>query len=231
MAAPDAATAAAAAIHAVSLKLPTFLASRPDVWFQQTEAQFALRNITDSTTRYYYLLTALDPVVAERMAGDVALVPREDKYTYLKGKLMEVYGLTDDQKADRLLDLAGLGDWKPSQLCAHIQSLTVDRNSLLRRIFLRQLPEDVRVQVAALDEENLPALARKADVIMAAKRAPSSINASTPLPRKKVPSRSSEKPDLCWYHAKFGHKAKTCRPPCTYSAEHRLPSGNGQAST
>ena len=59
------AAATATAVHAVSLKLPTFLASRPDVWFQQTEAQFALRNITDSTTKYFYLLTSLDPVVAE----------------------------------------------------------------------------------------------------------------------------------------------------------------------
>ena len=232
MADPDpAATAAAAAVHAVSLKLPAFLASRPDVWFQQTEAQFALRSITDSTTRYYYLLTALDPVVAERMAGDVASTPADNKYGYLKEKLMEVYGLTDDQKADRLLDLAGLGDWKPSQLCAHIQSLAVGQNALLRRIFLRQLPEDVRVQVAVLAEDNLPALARKADVIMAAKRAPSLINASARQPRKKSPSRSSDKTNLCWYHAKFGEKAKSCRPPCAFSAGQRPPPGNGQAST
>lgn len=60
------AAATAAIVHAVSLKLPTFLASRPDAWFQQTEAQFAMRNITDSTTKYFYLLTSLDPVVAER---------------------------------------------------------------------------------------------------------------------------------------------------------------------
>jgi len=91
------AAATAAAVHAVSLKLPAFLASRPDVWFQQTEAQFALCNITDSTTKYFYLLTSLDPVVAERMAGGVAAVPTEGKYEYLKSKLMEVYGLTDDQ--------------------------------------------------------------------------------------------------------------------------------------
>ena len=90
------AAATAAAVHAVSLKLPAFLASRPDVWFQQTEAQFALRNITDST-KYFYLLTSLDLVVAERMAGDVAAVPTEGKYEYLKSKLMEVYSLTDDQ--------------------------------------------------------------------------------------------------------------------------------------
>ncbi len=227
----DPAVAAAAAIHAVSLKLPTFLASRPDVWFQQTEAQFALRSITDSTTKFFYLLTALDPVVAERMAGDVTAVPTENKYTYLKGKLMEVYGLTDDQKADRLLDLAGLGDWKPSQLCAHIQSLAVDQDTLLQRIFLRQLPEDVRVQVAALDAGSLAALARKADVIMAAKRAPLSIHAATRPPRRKSPPRKPERTNLCWYHAKFGDKAKACRPPCAYSAKDCLPPGNEQAST
>ena len=89
------AAATGAAVQAVSLKLPTFLASRPDVWFQQTEAQFALRNITDSTTKYFYLLTSLDQVVAERMAGDVAAVPTEGKYEYLKSKVMEVYSLTD----------------------------------------------------------------------------------------------------------------------------------------
>ena len=38
--AESSAVAAVTAIHAVSLKLPTFLAARPDVWFQQTEAQF-----------------------------------------------------------------------------------------------------------------------------------------------------------------------------------------------
>lgn len=191
-----------------------------------------MRHITDPTTQYFYLLTALDPVVAERMAGDVASTPRDDKYAYLKGKLMEVYGLTDDQKADRLLDLAGLGDWKPTQLCAHIQSLAVGKDTLLRRIFLRQLPEDVRIQVATLDDTSLPALARKADVIMAAKRAPPFLNASNQLGTgKKLPPRKSEKTDLCWYHAKFGPKAKTCRPPCAYVDERPPPAGNGQART
>lgn len=232
MADPPAA-ATAATLHAVSLKLPTFLAARPDVWFQQAEAQFALRRITDSTTQYFYLLTALDPIVAERMAGEVALAPEEDKYAYLKGKLMEVYGLTDDQKADRLLDLSGLGDGKPSQLCAHMQGLAVDKDVLLRRIFLRQLPEDVRVQVASFEANSLPALARKADIIMAAKQATASVYASSRPYKKKFPSQHPDKTTLCWYHAKFGNKAKACRPPCAHappSSEHGS-SGNEQAST
>ena len=103
----DPAVAAATAIQAVSLKLPKFLATRPDVWFQQTEAQFAICGITGQTTKYFYVLTALDPIVAERMARDVASAPVDNKYSYLKEKLMEVYGLTDNQKADSSSTLLG----------------------------------------------------------------------------------------------------------------------------
>ena len=168
------------------------------------------------------------------MARDVAAVPTEGKYEYLKSKLMEVYGLTDDQKADTLLDLSGLGDWKSPQLCTHNKSLTVSQDVLMRWIFLRQLPEDVRVQVTALDTDTLPALACKADVIMAAKRGPPSIYASSRPVGKKSPPHYPEKTNLCWYHAKFGHKARACRPPCAYSpltAEHHPPLGNEQART
>ena len=69
------------------------------MWFQQTEAHFTLRGITEQTTKYFYLLTTLDPVLAERMDEDVASAPADNKYSYLKEKLMEVYGFTDDQKA------------------------------------------------------------------------------------------------------------------------------------
>ena len=51
----------------------------------------------------------------------------------------------------------------------HMQSLTVDKDVILRRIFLCQLLEDVQVQVAALDTTNLSTLVRKTDTIMAVK--------------------------------------------------------------
>nr|CAB3260874.1 uncharacterized protein LOC100176143 [Phallusia mammillata] len=40
--------------NAVSIKLPTFWAEQPRIWFQQTEAQFALKKITCDQTKYYY---------------------------------------------------------------------------------------------------------------------------------------------------------------------------------
>jgi len=44
--------------NAVTLKLAPFWTSQPHVWFQQTEVQFALKNITADSTKYYYVITA-----------------------------------------------------------------------------------------------------------------------------------------------------------------------------
>ena len=52
--------------HAVSLKLPEFWTSHPRVWFQQTEAQFALRQVTAYNTKYY-VVAALDQDYAQRV--------------------------------------------------------------------------------------------------------------------------------------------------------------------
>ena len=46
-------------VHAVALKLPEFWADNPGVWFAQMEAQFAIKAITCSCTKFYYCLAAL----------------------------------------------------------------------------------------------------------------------------------------------------------------------------
>ena len=46
-------------VHAVALKLPEFWAGNARVWFAQTEAPFAIRNLTCSLTKFYYCVTAL----------------------------------------------------------------------------------------------------------------------------------------------------------------------------
>ena len=53
--------------NAVALKLPPFWISQPRVWFQQAEAQFALRNITADDTKYFYVVAALDQETASRL--------------------------------------------------------------------------------------------------------------------------------------------------------------------
>ena len=46
-------------INTVSLKLPAFWPEEVEVWFAQTEAQFAIKRIMDSRTKFYYVVSVL----------------------------------------------------------------------------------------------------------------------------------------------------------------------------
>ena len=53
--------------HTVSLKLPTFWATQPKVWFTQAKDKFGLRSITADETKYFHILSALDHDTATRL--------------------------------------------------------------------------------------------------------------------------------------------------------------------
>ena len=46
-------------MHTLALKLPEFWTDNVNVWFAQTEAQFATRGITCSQTKFSYYIAAL----------------------------------------------------------------------------------------------------------------------------------------------------------------------------
>ena len=94
----------------------------------------------------------LDTKTAEQ-AMDIIRSPPENPFTALKNRLTKAYELTNDERADRIIDMVGLGDRTPSQ-CLNGMLLLVpeaeakDPGFLFRRIFLRQLPMEVRTQLA-----------------------------------------------------------------------------------
>ena len=45
-----------AAVFGASVQLPAFDKIEPESWFCVADANFALRKVTDSTTRYYYVV-------------------------------------------------------------------------------------------------------------------------------------------------------------------------------
>ena len=108
------AAADAARVAAVSVKLPPFWPDKAQLWFAQAEAQFTIRNITASKTKYAHAMTMLDSKSAE-LAMDIIVASPEDAYEALKTRLTGAYAITDDEKAARLLDMTGLGDQTPSQ--------------------------------------------------------------------------------------------------------------------
>ena len=95
--------------NAVSLKLPTFWTSQPQVWFKQSEAQFTIRGITDQTN-YAYTIAALDQDTAVRFLDLLRAPPTENKYESIKTRLTKTFGLTRRVRANKLLQMGDLGD-------------------------------------------------------------------------------------------------------------------------
>lgn len=214
---------------AVSLKLPAFWSSQPRAWFIQAEAQFALRNITEDKTKYSYLVAALDQRTAERLLDVLEHAPEKDKYNKLKARLLSTFSLTKQQRASRLLNMAGLGDRRPSELMDEMLALLGDHKSclLFEELFRQQLPADIRMAMANADFSDPRIAAQLADQLWASRPQPFAATVdsepSSQLTDVAAVRHSDRKrSDLCYFHRKFGPKARQCSPPCSFQ-------GNGQA--
>ena len=217
-------------MNAVSLKLPEFWESQPSAWFAQTEAQFALRDITADTTKYYYIVAALNSATAGRVVSILENPPEHDKYGALKDHLFKAFGLSDSERARRLLSLNGLGDCKPSELMDKMLSLLGSHKPefLFKELFLQQLPTQVRSALANTSITDCRALAEEADKFFLAGQqscaAAWDSPGDGPWRHGAAAVKRQQGSHLCFYHARYGSKAKRCCPPCSYS---RM--GNGSA--
>ena len=110
--------------NAVAIKLPTW-PTQPSVWFLQAEAQFVIRNITNDTTKYHYVVSALDQSSACRLVDLLSHPPETDLYNTLKTRLTATFTLGCRERAERLLHMRGLGDRKTSQLMDEMLALMV----------------------------------------------------------------------------------------------------------
>ena len=130
-------------IAAVSVKLPEFWATSPEIWFARIEAQFSIKNITQDTTKYDYVVSALDFKTAEEVHDVLVNPPQTDKYHSLKCALIKAFGKSQTQRDYELLNLNGLGDRKPTALLRKINALNDDPQTLKRALFLSFLPMSV----------------------------------------------------------------------------------------
>ncbi|GFO32937.1 ribosome biogenesis protein bop1 [Plakobranchus ocellatus] len=232
------------AVDSVALKLPTFWVSSPLAWFAQAEAQFELRKITQDDTRYYNVVASLDtntakralPIItappptekykaakdfltsvasldtntAKRALPIITAPPPTEKYKAAKDFLTSAYGLSDEERATALLSMNGLGDNKPSELMDNMLSLLGQHQPcfLFKQIFLQQLPDHVRTPLSVSAISDYRTLAREADKLFLAgglDKYPKLAQCGNPEPQLDA---------VCWYHHKYGDKAKKCMPSC-----------------
>lgn len=166
----------------VAVKLPTFWADKPAIWFAQVEAQFEIANIVGDTTKYNYIVGHLD----QRMAGEVEDLitnpPAEEKYIKLKDALIQRLSISQEKRVRQLLSDEELGDRKPSQFLRHLRSLAgtvLSDDNIIRQLWLRRLPQQVQAILAAQADLDLDKVAELADKITELAPAPAVCSTAT----------------------------------------------------
>ena len=86
------------------------------MWFAQADAQFAIKSITVSKTKFYHVVASLPQDVAAQILELIRAPPARDPYKVLKECLTTLYSLKDYQRFETLVSLLLTGDQKPCHL-------------------------------------------------------------------------------------------------------------------
>ncbi|GFR03275.1 transposon Ty3-I Gag-Pol polyprotein [Trichonephila clavata] len=153
-------------ISHVAVKPPPFWKHNPALWFVRLEAQFELAKILNDTTKFNYVLSAVESDILNSVSDLTLKPPENGKYDALKKRLIEVHSENEDSKIRILLQSLELGDQRPSQLLTRMRSFAGDNvgEPLLKSLWLGRLPNGTQTILAALNE-NLEQLATVADKI------------------------------------------------------------------
>ena len=176
----------------VSIKLPPYWPSDPQLWFVQAEAQFALRGINVQKTMFDYVVACLSPEFASEVRELLIRPPDDEPYNKLKALLIQRTMASEQKRLQQLLNTEELGDRTPTQLLRRMNQLLGDKaltldKSFLRELFLQRLPAPVRMVLAITPEAtSLDELATLADRIMEAQSVSSSISAVNSPPSTEL---------------------------------------------
>jgi hypothetical protein len=66
-----------AEISRVAVRLPSFWAERPVMWFAQAEAQFSLAGVNNGKTKFYYVISQLDHRYATEVEDIITSPPKK----------------------------------------------------------------------------------------------------------------------------------------------------------
>jgi len=154
-------------VNRVTIKPPPFWKGDPAIWFAQIEAQFALSGITNDTTKYFHVISAVDTGILSQVADIIQIPPVTEKYkNTLKTRLIDIYTDSKEKKLRKLLSDVELGDRKPSVFLNEMQRLGGNAlsNELLKSLWLQHLPITTQ-SCLAVTKGSLDELARLADPV------------------------------------------------------------------
>ena len=231
-------------LNTVSVKVPAFWPESAEAWFIQVEAQFALKGVTASSTKFYYCVSSFNQETANQVLDLIKSPPATGPYEALKKRLLKLFALDDFQRYEAISNLPLSGDMKPSKLMSNMLALLPTGHEpcfFLKGAYLKRLPADICTHLLRDDFSDPISFALKADELYQSRVSSSQVYSVSSTPddlqsvnavRPSVPNRSrhsttphtisrqdsrSQSPTMCFYHRLWASKAKKCRAPCSWS--------------
>lgn len=154
-------------VERVGVRIPPFWPNDPALWFEQIEAQFILANITNDSTKFYYVTSQLEFQYAAEVKDIISSPPDIGKYESLKGELIRRLSVSKNKKVQQLLMHEEIGDRKPSQFLRHLQSLAglSVPEDFMRSLWSGRLPPNIQTVIASHPDMPLNKIAELADQI------------------------------------------------------------------
>lgn len=191
------------------VKLPEFVEENTDLWFWQVEAQFEAAGLIPrgntaqqhaiDKKRYMTIIGQLPTRIMYKLSDLRENPPAAGAmYNTLKNRITKEFADSTQTKITRLLGEMVLGDRKPSQLLAEMRTKSANtpvNDDLLRELWQRSLPQEVRAILSAADNISLAQSATQADRIMETIRAkPSYLYAMQPAPVTSYVPETNQQP-------------------------------------
>lgn len=151
------------------IKLPQPLwRGMSEYWFKVVEATFLLHRVTSDDTKYRHVLANINPAIMPFVADIVANPPIDGKYDCIKKRIIDTFSESREASLKKLLRGQEIADDKPFHFLQRLRNLAGGQclDSVIRSLFLEQLPENVRGTLAISPTEDLSILALQADRIM-----------------------------------------------------------------
>ncbi|XP_014216454.1 uncharacterized protein LOC106645181 [Copidosoma floridanum] len=150
------------------LRLPPFWKANPSVWFIRIEAAFNNHRIRADSSKFNYVVAALDDATVQEISDVLMAPPVDGKYDFLKARILKRMTDTADQSLRKLLTQLELGDQKPSQLLRCMKALTGSAVSdeAIRVRWFDLLPPSVTRSLRVVKSTPLDELASLADELI-----------------------------------------------------------------
>ena len=227
------------AAHSVAVQLPTFNRMAPSSWFHLADANFHLRSITQSDTKYWYVVSKLDPDTLKKLSSFLSTPRGKDPYAEIRSILCRTFEPKREQKLDALLSTTEMGDERPAEFAMELRRLwdNVEAEEIVKRIFFRCLPRRLKDVVSGSLDDTLDGLVATADrawardstaeasVAAVTHQPPGSGGGSSAGPPSRgrgrrqrggrQPRQESRSVVLCPAHIKWGDSARKCLPSCS----------------